>query len=374
MIQGLKDLFLEFHRKAGFRLYETFPLVIDDPTILFTNATVTPFKPMFMGVAEKESFALVQRCLRLGGSGGDLDSLRSNTNHASLFDMLGSGFFNVNLDDAVAYFIRALEHLGLSKDRLVFSMLADHGFDQALERAGVRMSNIRLFEGAEVMPHEWSFGEGDLHGCGVVARYIPDGVYPQSDDVVQELSRCVQIGRLVHIDGVDRGRVVDRFPYTAYDMGIGLNRVEMALTGSCEESLASWRLIARHLMSSVPAMSAGDAHYAANLYLIAEALVREGLLPGKNRQAYALRNIMRALIEEIWVQSKATVDISKVLADPLRASSACDNLERVLSQEEGAMRKVLATAAQKRSKHPQMTEDELRSTFGIRPSLLKFVK
>lgn len=47
MINILREKFLNYHRDQGFGIYESFPLVINDPTILFTNATVTPFKSMF---------------------------------------------------------------------------------------------------------------------------------------------------------------------------------------------------------------------------------------------------------------------------------------------------------------------------------------
>jgi alanyl-tRNA synthetase len=45
----IKSSFLEYHQNNGFETHESFPLVIEDPTVLFTNATITPFKSMFTG-------------------------------------------------------------------------------------------------------------------------------------------------------------------------------------------------------------------------------------------------------------------------------------------------------------------------------------
>lgn len=372
MIRDLEQEFLSYHRTRGFRIYESFPLVIDDPTILFTNATVTPFKPMFTGARERENFALVQKCLRLGGSSGNLETPRTNPNHTSLFTMLGSGLFDIEQESAVAYFVDVLVKLGLSRDRLVFTALSHLGFGQALERAGIGEHQIRLFVDAKDLQHEWSFGEGDLHGCGVVARYIPDECLGRTyDDVVQELSCYLQIGRLVHIDGISRGAAVERNEFSAYDMGIGLGRVEAALKGNCEGSLRSWRLCANRLQMSMPNLSSGDAHYMANLFRVVEELVSEGLLPGKKKHAFVLRKVMRLLIEEIWLQSGALVDTSAILASQNAVPACRDLLYSTFSQEEDALRKILSTVKEKQRKHAEMSAEQLRATFGIRFGLLE---
>lgn len=373
MFHTPEELFLRYHQTRGFKTYMSFPLVIDDPTILFTNATVTPFKRMFTGEQERENFALVQKCLRLGGSGGNLETPRTNLNHTSLFDMLGSGLFDVNQDFAVAYFVDVLIELGLPKDRLVFTTLSHLGFDQALERAGINKHQIRLFADAKSLQHEWSFGEGDLHGCGVVARFIPDNSQNLvCDDVVEELSRYVQIGRLVHIDGISRGTSVELSTFSAYDMGIGLNRIEMALNGNCKNSLRPWRECSNRLRFSIGNLSDGDAHYMANLFLVAESLVSEGLLPGKKKQSFVLRKVMRLLIEEIWLQSQALVDISSTLKQQINNSACSSLLENAFYEEENALRKILSTARAKQEKHPEMTAMQLQATFGIRFGLLGF--
>ncbi len=372
MISSLKESFLDYHQARGFCIYESFPLVIDDPTILFTNATITPFKSMFMGEGERINYALVQKCLRLGGTGGNLETPRSNMNYTSLFDMLGSGLFDVNQDSAVTYFVEVLIELGLQKKNLVFSTTYNSGFDLALERAGISASQIRLFNDPKEIQHEWSFGEGDLHGCGVVAWCVPESYLGHTfDSIPQELFQYVQIGRIVHIDGVARVSTVELFPYSAYDMGIGLNRVEAALNGNCEMSMYPWRMLSKQLQSSIHGLYKTDAHYMANLYRVAEDLIGEGLLPGKKKHAYALRKVVRLLIEEIWLKSKALVDIYTVLRESINTSAYRDLLIQVLSQEEVALRGVLSVAIQKQKKYPGMNPEELRSTFGIRPSLLK---
>ncbi|MCB9798562.1 hypothetical protein H6758_02460 [Candidatus Nomurabacteria bacterium] len=375
MIEAIKTSFLDDHKKRGFTVYDSFPLVIDDPTILFTNATVTPFKPMFTGTAPRHNFALVQRCLRLGGSSGSLDDLRTKLQLTSLFDMLGSGLFGINHEVAVAYFIEVLEVLGLSREHLVFSAPSNHGFKSALLAAGIAEKQIFMFDDEESLKHEWSFGEGDLHGIGVVARFVPAqfrGVKFQS--VLEELDSYVQLGRIVHIDGVSRGSDVEYNGFGAYDLGIGLGRVEIALSGDCSQTAGPWRECTKHLQAKIPHLSTGDAHYMANLFQVIEALLGEGLLPGKKKHASALRKVLRKLIEEIWIQAGGLVDVIEHLLASITDSKCPKKMKSVIRQEEDALRRILARAEKIQQKHPEMTPDDLRSTFGIRPQLINLNK
>lgn len=372
MLVALKRIFLEYHQAKGFKIYDSFPLVINDPTVLFTNATITPFKTMFTGAVRRDNYALVQKCLRLGGAGGSLETARENTNYTSLFEMIGSGLFDVSKDDAVDYLVELLRTLGLPQERLVFTTLHDIGFDSALERAGVASHQIILFDGAnESVHHEWSFGEGDLHGCGVTVRYLPDRFSTTvPEQAIQVLSQCIEIGRLVHIDGVVCGSSVESFQYSAYDMGIGLSRIEIAIHGNCELSMQPLRIVSDCIRHGIPEISQKDAHYMANLYRIIETLLDEGLLPGKKKQAYVLRKVMRSLIEEVWLQSGRLVNMSSILPHFIGVLPSDSLLITMLVQEEGALRALLKVATKKQQKYSGMSKGELRATFGIRHNLL----
>ncbi len=371
-IGTIKEIFLDYHRGQGFRIHESFPLVADDPTVLFTNATITPFKAMFTGASKRENFALVQKCLRMGGTGGNVQAARLNPNYTSIFDMLGSGLFDLSQDHAVAYFVDVLTNLGLQKEQLVFTTVAEHGFDSTLLRAGISPQQIRIFKDPRELQHEWSFGEGDLHGCGVVAWYKPDRECQglTSVSVLDELARYVQIGRIVHIDGICRGANVETFAHSAYDMGLGLGRIELALTGGCQEFLRPWTSLSRQFKIIISGLSEGDAHYMANLYRVIDELVSEGLAPGSKSHGYALRKAIRLLIEESWLQSGALVSMHNVL-DSLAGVAPCSaQLTEAIFREEIALRRMLSGAEEKLSKHGHLSPEELRSTFGIRASLL----
>jgi alanyl-tRNA synthetase len=367
-MESIQSTFLEYHRDKGFATPESFPLVIDDPTVLFTNATITPFKPMFTGEAEFSDFALVQRCLRLGGTGGTTETARSNPDYSSLFNMLGSGVFEIDHDDAVDYFVGTLDALGLDRRKMIFSSIGGHALNSALTSSSLDPNQLRVFEDPGVMQHDWSFGEGDLHGRGVIAWFSEEG-YDQNP----ELSGCIQIGRIVHIDGISEGGTVKPFEYTAFDVGLGMGRVELALTGGNDESMRPMRNLSGQFKRDFDGISDGDAHYMANLCCVVDELTSEGLMPGNKKHAYVLRKIVRSLIEETWLQSGQIVDVQDALGDFIEGSIDQPRVTEAVSTEEVALRRILTNAASTREKHPEMTPDKLHATYGIKPSLLKLV-
>lgn len=367
VVESIKSSFLEFHQDKGFTTHESFPLVIDDPTVLFTNATITPFKSMFFGDTDFSNFALVQKCLRLGGTGGTVDRARSDTNYTSLFNMLGSGFFNVSHDEALDYFVDVLDMLGLDRKKLIFSSIGGHALGSALSSSTLDPNQVRIVDPASVQ-HEWSFGNGDLHGRGVIAWFTSEG-YGQKPD----LSDCLQIGRIVDIDGISEGGSVKPFDHTAFDVGMGMGRVELALTGKNEVTMKQWRILSEQFKNSFDGISEGDTHYMANLCRVIDELTSEGLMPGNKRHSYVLRKIIRSLIEEVWLQSEDFGSVENVLQPFIEGSMSKSRVAAAISREESSLRQILSEVESRRKKHPEMTVSDLYSTFGIRPNLLSLM-
>jgi len=367
-MESVQSTFLAYHQDKGFAIHESFPLVTEDPTLLFTNATITPFKSMFTGDTEFSDFALVQRCLRLGGTGGTTEAARQNPNYTSLFNMLGSGVFEIDHDDAVEYFVDMLDALELDRRKMIFSSIGGHALNSALLSSSLNPDQLRIFENPNIVQHEWSFGEGDLHGRGVIAWFSERGY-----GLNPELADCVQIGRIVHIDGVSEDGKVKPFEYTAFDVGLGMGRVELALTGNNDESMRPLRRLARQFKDDFEGISDGDAHYMANLCCVIDELTAEGLMPSNKKHAYVLRKIIRSLIEETWLQSGQFVDAQEALGGFIEVSIDQSRVVEALSTEEAALRGILANVTSIRTKHPEMTQDKLHATFGIKPSLLKLM-
>src|SRR3989344_8125754 len=136
-VQEIKTTLLEFHKDRGYRLFESFPLVSADPTVMFINATITPFKSWFADdSAHSDNYALIQGCLRMGGA-SELNVVGINPYYLTFFEMFGSGTFHTTHDKAVSYLLELLAVFGIEKKHLYFTIPASKEFHAALKRSGI---------------------------------------------------------------------------------------------------------------------------------------------------------------------------------------------------------------------------------------------
>src|SRR5918994_6026608 len=92
----LRRTFLEFFAQRGHQIVPSAPLVPqNDPTLMFVNAGMVPFKNVFTGL-EKRPYSTAtssQKCVRAGGKHNDLDNVGYTARHLTFFEMLGNFSF-----------------------------------------------------------------------------------------------------------------------------------------------------------------------------------------------------------------------------------------------------------------------------------------
>ena len=94
--QEIRAQFLKFFEGKNHQVVPSAPMVVkDDPSLMFVNAGMVPFKDYFIGNATPPSLRLTdtQKCLRVSGKHNDLEEVGYDTYHHTLFEMLGSWSF-----------------------------------------------------------------------------------------------------------------------------------------------------------------------------------------------------------------------------------------------------------------------------------------
>src|ERR1700746_4055728 len=92
----IRQSFLDFFAARGHEIVPSASLIPKgDPTLLFVNAGMVPFKDYFLGVRTPQQLRVVdgQKCLRISGNHHDLEAVCEDTYHRPFFEMLGNWSF-----------------------------------------------------------------------------------------------------------------------------------------------------------------------------------------------------------------------------------------------------------------------------------------
>src|ERR1700757_136018 len=92
----IRSTFLDFFKSKGHEIVPSAPMVVkNDPTLMFNNSGMAPFKDLFLGNApiKYPRVADTQKCLRVSGKHNDLEEVGVDTYHHTMFEMLGNWSF-----------------------------------------------------------------------------------------------------------------------------------------------------------------------------------------------------------------------------------------------------------------------------------------
>ena len=180
----LREHFLEFFRSHGHTVVPSSPLVPgNDPTLLFTNAGMVPFKEVFTGQERRPYVRATssQKCIRAGGKHNDLENVGYTARHHTFFEMLGNfSFGDYFKEEAIAYgweFVTSKQWLGLDPERLLVTVYESddeaHGIWKKVGVPESRIIRIGDNKGAKYASDNfWSMG--DTGPCGPCSEIFYD--------------------------------------------------------------------------------------------------------------------------------------------------------------------------------------------------------
>ncbi|HTX50852.1 MAG TPA: alanine--tRNA ligase [Caulobacteraceae bacterium] len=302
-LNDLRSHFLGYFAGNDHQVIPSAPLVPQsDPTLLFVNAGMVPFKNIFTGAETPPSpkAASSQKCVRAGGKHNDLDNVGYTGRHQTFFEMLGNfsfgDYFKEGAIELAWTFIS--RELGLPLDRLTFSI---HPQDE--DAAALWKKIAGASEGQIVRLEENFWSMGDTGPCGTNTEIFYDhgeavpGGPPGSPD--EDGDRFVEIWNLVFMqweqfaDGSRRD-----LPKPQIDTGMGLERTTTVLQGvhsNYDIDLFRALIAASEAATGVPAT--GEAKFSHQVIVdhlrSTGFLIADGVGPSNEGRGYVVRRIMR---------------------------------------------------------------------------------
>jgi len=302
----IRQMFLDYFQKHDHKVVPSDILVpSNDPTLLFTNAGMVPFKEVFLG-REKRDYkraASSQRCVRAGGKHNDLENVGYTARHHTFFEMLGNfSFGDYFKHDAIRYAWDFLTNIaGLPEEKLWVTVYEDddEAADIWLKEIGVSKERF-----SRIGAHDNFWSMGDTGPCGPCSEIFYDhgpeipGGPPGSADA--DCDRYIEIWNLVFMqyNRDEKGKLHD-LPHPSVDTGMGLERLAAVLQGVHDNYDTD---LFRHLIGSAAGIIGVQSSKQKSLRVIADHirscafLIVDGVRPSNEGRGYVLRRIIRRAI------------------------------------------------------------------------------
>src|SRR5690625_3823492 len=355
----IRQAFLSFFQERNHEVVASSSLVpSNDPTLLFTNAGMVPFKDVFLG-REQRSYsraASSQRCVRAGGKHNDLENVGYTARHHTFFEMLGNfSFGDYFKHDAIRYAWEFLtQTLGLPAEKLWVTVYEedDEAADIWLREVGVSPDRFSRIGAAD---NFWSMG--DTGPCGPCTEIFydhgpevwggPPGT-PEADG-----DRYVEIWNLVFMqyDRAPDGSLTP-LPKPCVDTGMGLERLSAVVQGvhsNFETDLFIPLLKAAAELAGLADIDHSSLRVIADHIRACAFLITDGVLPSNEGRGYVLRRIIRRAIRHGYSLGIDELFFYKLTAPLVQVMGAAypelvrvqSQVEKILQQEEERFRETL---------------------------------
>ena len=301
----IRRSFLEYFGSQGHEVVQSAPLVpYNDPTLMFTNAGMVPFKNVFTGLETRAipRATSSQKCVRAGGKHNDLDNVGYTARHHTFFEMLGNfSFGDYFKEQAIAHAWTLLtREWGLPKEKLLATVYHtdDEAFDLWKKIAGLPDERIIRIATKD---NFWAMGDdGPCGPCSEIfydhGEHIPGGP-PGSPE--EDGDRFIEIWNLVFMQFEQTaGEITGSLPKPSIDTGMGLERIAAVLQGEHDNYDTDTFKALIAASESLTAVKAQGEHRASHRVIAdhlrsTSFLLADGVLPSNEGRGYVLRRIMR---------------------------------------------------------------------------------
>ena len=301
----IRRSFLDYFAANGHEAVPSAPLVpYNDPTLMFVNAGMVPFKNVFTGLETRAipRAASSQKCVRAGGKHNDLDNVGYTARHHTFFEMLGNfSFGDYFKEEAITHAWTLLtKEWALPADKLTVTVYHTDDEAAALWRKIAGLPDERIIRIATA-DNFWSMGEtGPCGPCSEIfydhGDHIPGGPPGSADE---DGDRFIEIWNLVFMQfeqAADGSRT--ELPRPSIDTGMGLERIAAVMQGvhdNYDTDTFKALIAASESLTGVAAQGDNRASHRviADHLRSVSFLLADGVLPSNEGRGYVLRRIMR---------------------------------------------------------------------------------
>jgi alanyl-tRNA synthetase len=364
----IRQAFLNYFKSKGHTIVPSSSLIPgNDPTLLFTNAGMVPFKDLFLG-SEHRAYTRAtsaQCCIRAGGKHNDLDNVGYTARHHTFFEMLGNfSFGDYFKEDAIAMAWEFItQKLKIPQEKLTVTV---HDSDQEAENIWINKIGIPKERVIRCGDKDNFWTMGDTGPCGPCTEIFYDhgpdvaGGPPGSADA--DGDRFIEIWNLVFMQFNRNKEGVDTpLPKPSVDTGMGLERLSAVMQGvhnNYDTDLfmpiikhAQKLYVETHKSEQAAQLNVERARFniMADHIRSSAFLISQGTYPSNEGRGYVLRRIIRRAVRQGYqlnmpqhffsrlVPSLVEV-IGEAYPDLVKAQA---NVESVLRREEDAFAQTL---------------------------------
>ena len=299
----VRKTYIDYFRSKGHELVDSDSLVTqNDPSLLFTNSGMVPFKDVLLGVEKRPYTRAVssQRCLRVGGKHNDLENVGYTARHHTFFEMLGNfSFGDYFKKETIAFAWELLtENYSIPADKLWITVFKDDDESETIWREDIGVPAERISR-LDEEDNFWTMG--DTGPCGPCSEiYYDHG--PEIEGSPPAIGsdpgdRFVEIWNLVFTQ-FDRSQdgSLSPLPSPCVDTGLGLERMAAVLQG--KHSNFETDLFTPLIKDAAkicgtkdlnnPSLKVISDHLRASAFLVAD-----GVSVSNEGRGYVLRRIIR---------------------------------------------------------------------------------
>lgn len=303
----IRKKYLEFFKSKGHTIKPSSSLVPpEDPTLLFTTAGMVQFKSLWAGAELPfKRAATVQKCLRAGGKGSDLENVGRTLRHHTFFEMLGNfSFGDYFKREAILWaweFVTKV--VNLPRENLWVSIYLDDDEAYGIWRKGVGLAENRIVRLGE-KENFWG-PAGSTGACGPSSEMYFDlgPEYGCNNPKCQpscDCERYLEFWNLVFpqfYQNEDGSR--SPLERRGIDTGMGLERLAFLLQKNAGNNYETD--LFKPIVNAIKKMTKEHTEYAS-LHVVADHIraltfaLSENIMPSNEGRGYVLRRLLRRAV------------------------------------------------------------------------------